>query len=919
MSKRTTPSRRHFALPDPEWFWAGRCISPRLLAALWCVLVAGEASVLAAADPDYAKQIKPLLHEKCSACHGALKQEAGLRTDAIQLLFVRHDDGPLVVAGKPGDSRLMHAVLGANGVEKMPREAAPLTSAEIEVLRSWIAAGTPGPKEEAVPADPKDHWAFRKPVRPPLPGPAGAGWGRNPIDALTAAEHQRLGLRPMPEAPRRVLLRRVTLDLIGVPPTPDEVDAFLADTSPDAYEKVVDRLLADPRFGQRWGRHWLDVWRYSDWAGYQMEVRESKPGIWRWRDWTVEAINADMPYDQMIRQMLAADELFPGDADAQRATGYLARSWYKFNKHIWMDNTVEHVGKAFLGLTLNCARCHDHKYDPISQEEYYRLRAFFEPLDVRMERVPGSVDSEKDGQPAAFDKDAKAETFLLIRGEEKRPDKQRGAMSPQVPAVFARPVDIRPFELPPTAFYPGLRPPLRNDALQSARKAVASAEMVLQQAISPASGEYAVKSAHAKLIAARAELESVEARLRADAAKYADASAPPADAEALSRVANGAERRAALAAADAAVAAAEQSIADAWIAAAAKPQDAKLSAAVDTAQKKLPALKKSAADATAALAKPPGTDYKPFGAVYPKTSTGRRAALANWIASRENPLTARVAMNHLWTRHTGEPLVNTVFDFGLNGRPATNPPLLDWLSCELMDRGWSLKAMHRLVVTSATYRLASGPTDDASRSAYAENLQIDPDNRYRWRANIRRLEAEAVRDSVLAVSGLLDAAAGGPELDQTAWQSSHRRSLYFRSAQDKQSVFAVVFDAPSPNECYRRAETITPQQALALANSPLASSAARTLAANLNKTAKNDAAFVTATFERVLGRKPSEGEQADCLVFITSQSTLLKENKSLVGIGADSATVPASKDPLQRSRENLVQVLLNHNDFVTVR
>ena len=347
----------------------------------------------------YAKQIKPLLHEKCHACHGALKQEANLRLDAVQLLRRGGDNGPLVVPGKAGESLLVHAVEGTHDIEKMPQDGAPLTADQLKLLRDWIDQGAAA-ADEPVPPSPREHWAFVPPVRPAVPKVKNERWVRNPIDAFVSAEHDRLGLTSLPEAPRHLLLRRVYVDLVGVPPTVDELRAFLADESPGAYDRVVDRLLADSRYGQRWGRHWMDVWRYADWAGYQKEVRDSRPGMWRWRDWIVESLNADVPYDRMVTLMLAADEQAgataasgragDGGAGDLRAGGYLARSWYKFNRNVWRDNTVEHFGKAFLGLTVACAKCHDHKYDPIEQREYYQLRAYFEPTDVRSDPAAGS-------------------------------------------------------------------------------------------------------------------------------------------------------------------------------------------------------------------------------------------------------------------------------------------------------------------------------------------------------------------------------------------------------------------------------------------------------------------------------------------------------------------------------------------------
>jgi len=912
--------------------------------ACWLVVWRAGPPAGAAVPVDYARQIKPLLHEKCNACHGALKQKAGLRTDAVQLLRSGGDNGPLVVAGKPDESLLIHAVEGTHDVEKMPREGTPLSGEQLTLLRTWIEQGAVA-ADEPIPARPGDHWSFRPPLRPTVPAVKNAVV-RNPIDAFVAADRDRLGLSPLDQAPRQVLLRRVYLDLVGVPPTPAEMQAFLADGSPDAYERTVDRLLADERHGQRWGRHWMDVWRYSDWAGYKAEIRDSRRGIWRWRDWIVESLNADRPYDEMVRLMIAADELVgqpalgarpspaaPAsplatageharapdyNADDLRAGGYLARSWFRYNRNVWMDNTVEHFGKAFLGLTLNCARCHDHKYDPISQEEYYQFRAFFEPIDVRSDPVAGLPNPEEDGIAMVFDKDPTAPTYLLRRGDEKQPVKDR-PIAPLTPEVFGPPAEIKPVEVPAATWYPGLREQVRKDLLAKAEAALELARVARRDAKTAK----ATKLADARLAAADASLSSVEARLAADAETHAGAgpseSRTADTAHPKAKEAEQADRIAAVARAEADFIAARDAHADA------EPHansiDVKLKKAFEEKKKALAAAEKALADAKTASEKPLTGNYAPLTATYPATSTGRRSALAGWVTSPKNPLTARVAINHIWMRHFGEPLVPTEFDFGLNGKAPTNRPLLDWLAVELMERNWSMKHIHRLIVTSATYKLASGSPDDAVR--YAANQKIDPDNVKLWRANVRRMEAEVVRDSLLAVAGKLNTAAGGPELDQNAWQSSVRRSLYYRHAYEKQGVFAMVFDAPSPTECYRRVETVTPQQSLALANSPLAVSHARLLAGELAKQASTDGgegAFIRAAFERVLNRPPTSDEMETCTSFIQSQSRMLQDAGSLTPHdGIEKATVPPAADAGQRARENLVHVLINHNDFVTIR
>ena len=251
--------------------------------------------------------------------------------------------------------------------------------------------------DEPAPPNPRQHWAFQRPDRPDLPSAGQAAGFTNPIDALLAGTGEQNGLTPNASADKGVLLRRLYLDLIGLPPTRTELHAFVADQSPDAYERVVEQLLARPQYGERWARHWMDVWRYADWAGFAKEVRDSQPHIWHWRDWIVESLNTDRGYDRMITDMLAGDELVPDDPQTLRATGYLARNWYRFNRNVWLDNTVEHMGKAFLGITLNCARCHDHRYDPIPQRDYYRMRAFFEPYEVRVDRLANEPSIEADG------------------------------------------------------------------------------------------------------------------------------------------------------------------------------------------------------------------------------------------------------------------------------------------------------------------------------------------------------------------------------------------------------------------------------------------------------------------------------------------------------------------------------------------
>jgi hypothetical protein len=433
------------------------------------------------------------------------------------------------------------------------------------------------------------------------------------------------------------------------------------------------------------------------------------------------------------------------------------------------------------------------------------------------------------------------------------------------------------------------------------------------------------------LVASQAAMTSLESRIAADQANYAVP--PAADAKELSLVAGAFERHHAALAAEVALLQAQQKAAQTKRAVKAGDEKTTKAAAdaetaVANAQKALDAAQKATIE--------PNEKYTRLTPVHPATSTGRRLALARWITSRDNPLAARVAVNHIWLRHFGSPLVPSVFDFGLNGKPPTNQPLLDWLAVELVESGWRMKHIHRLIVTSKTYRLASSTgfrvqgSDESSLNSEPRTLNpgpsVDPENLYYWRANPRRLEAEAVRDATLLVAGTLDVTRGGPELDQNAGLTVPRRSVYFRASKEKKMQFLSLFDSANPVECYRRSESIAPQQALAMANSTLTLAQSRLLAKKLSDSLGNVAAsdaprrFVADAFVRILCREPSDAELATCLEFLTQQADLLADPKSLTAFSAGpAASVPPSSDSAQRARENLVHVLLNHNDFVTVR
>lgn len=1091
--------------------------------------------VFAGEPVNYLQEVKPVLAARCYACHGALKQKAGLRLDTAEAIRKGGKHGPAALPGKPDKSLLIARITTHDADERMPQEGEPLSVPQIAALKHWIATGAKGPSTEQADQDPSRHWAFQPPLRPPAPKVKNKKWARNPVDLFLTVEQEKRGLKPLPTVEKSLLLRRVYLDLTGLPPTRAETQAFLANPAPDAYEQVVEHLLDSPHYGERWGRHFMDLWRYSDWYGLDAQLRNSQKHIWHWRDWIIESLNHDKGYDQMIREMLAGDELAPTDPDVLRATGFLARNYFLFNRTTWLEDTVEHTAKAFLGLTLNCAKCHDHKYDPFTQVDYYRFRAVFEPYQVRLDPVPGEPNLEMDGLPRVFDAHADAPTWLFVRGDEKQPDKSK-SLPPGIPAILAlAPLNIQPVTLPLEAFAPSLKPGIEQDFLRAIERQVADARTALAKAkqtlalaeavkknepaatssstgnvsaapivplfktdfaapedelwelgsgewkfesgklvqkqigsvrahvryrksvpadfsakfrfqikggamwksvglafdtapnrevlvylsastgsklqiaykdgadyvypedgaqarpvpvdqtielgvtisgrvvnvavngvhalayrlpierhsggfdlitydaaaeflgaelssLSPesriiepgtgrgitvqqlTSGKLPVEDAQAAVALAEKSLATVElkpvalrAAFAADRARHAD---PPAtNAAELIRAAALAERQHAAVSAEETAARAEQEL--------------KRLRADGMAKDKIAAAEKKATEARTTweaarqAQAAPGENYtspraarKAFEgpteteamlpSVFPPTSTGRRTALANWITERRNPLTARVMVNHLWARHFGEPLVPNVFDFGRKNPPPLNPALLDWLAVELMEHQWSLKHLHRLMVTSSAYRMTTslGGADATSRKA-------DPDNKYFWRRNPGRMEAQVIRDSVLHLAGVLDLKVGGPTVDPKKDESSLRRSLYFTHSENDHHRFLDVFDNAKVLECYRRLESIVPQQALAMSNSQLGLGMAPKIAASLEQGGNvNETEFIARAFETILSRPPTQAEKAEC------QQAL-----------AEWAKLPPGKNTkgLSRSRVNLVHALLNHNDFISIR
>jgi hypothetical protein len=880
---------------------------------------------------DYMKEVKPLLQARCYACHGALKQKGGLRLDTAAAIRKGGEGGSAIQAEAPETSLLLGRVSSSDDGERMPppHEGEPLAKAEVEILRSWLAAGAAAPAEEKPEADPRDHWAFRQRVRPPVPDESKNPWVRNPIDAFLARKHAVLGVSPRPEAPRAVLLRRLYLDLVGVPPAPAEIHDAMEDSG-DWYARTVGRLLADPRHGERWARHWMDVWRYSDWWGLGEQLRNSQKHLWHWRDWIVESLNADTPYDEMVRLMLAADEIAPADPSKLRATGFLARNYFLFNRNLWMEETVEHVGKGFLGLTMNCAKCHDHKYDPIPQADFYRLRAFFEPYQVRLDVAPGGADLSRDGIPRVFDAFADTPTYRFVLGDENKPDKS-APVPPGTPALFNfKDLRIEPVALPPEASAPERQPWVLDAHLQTARRLVQTArDRVLKAADAekaarekPADGAPAaslgggLRLAALALARAEADLLSVERRAEAMLEEWSASGAPAKDASPSKREsAVRAERMAALASAEYRVAELEDKLG-----AAAADKRAALQKDLQTAKEALSNAATRAAGPVAAgdrFEALHGARWTPTRFLssakddpepgFPKQSTGRRKALAEWITDARNPLAARVAVNHIWTRHMGVPLVANPFEFGRKTPEPMHAELLDWLASELVESGWSMRHLHKLIVSSAAYRMSS------SLAGAEADLLKDPDNTGVWRRVPVRVEAEVVRDSLLALAGTLEGALGGPPVPSADQAQSRRRSLYFFHSNNERNQFLTTFDEAGVKECYRRDQSIVPQQALALVNSALVLDASARVAGRLSAVlsdkggpngADADADFVRLAYRVVLGAEAGKQEVAAC------ERAMEAWRRASAG---DRGEKPA--DP----RGRLVWVLLNHNDFVTMR
>jgi hypothetical protein len=997
------------------------------------------------AGPDFLRDIQPILKANCTRCHGPDLQRSSLRLDSRSAALRGGLSGPVIIAGKGEASPIVQRLAGRI-TPRMPFEGPPLPASEIARIKAWIDAGAPGP-DDAVAAE-RTHWAYVKPVRAEPPVVKSEGWVRSPIDRFILARLEKEGLAPASEADKATLIRRLSLDLVGLPPSPAEVGAFLADASPDAYERVVDRLLASPHYGERWARPWLDLARYADTNGYEKDRRRS---AWKYRDWVIDALNADMPFRQFTIEQIAGDMLPKATVEQQIATGFHRNSLLNQEGGIDVEEArwetlvdrVNTTAAVFLGSTMGCAQCHNHKFDPFSQRDYYRMLAFFNNADYR---------TQGEG-PTVVDK-------WIIEPDIEVPTPEQAVKRDALDAEIAR---LKARLEAPT---PGLA--AAQAAWERERRAGAPAWTVLKPFRAAATGDTTLTVAPDGSVLAAGEKPdrdtySISARLTKTGgtgterqelagitALRLEALADPPDGPVgrsdggnfvLTRVAltvrppGAAAQRVPLVGGEAdfmqsgfpLLGALDDDPATGW---AVSPETSKSHVAVFRAREAVPGpeggvlvvtlehqselkqrtlrrfrlsvtaspqpfggialpeemgailatpvasrtadAKKQIADYYRSLApsleperrrlraaekqrvdlaiptamvmrerpgfERPSTPLRMRGSymspgeiVYaavpaalpplPDEAPTNRLGLARWLASDQNPLTARVTVNRAWEAFFGHGIVETSEDFGRQGEQPTHPELLDWLATEFTREETHFKALHRLIVTSATYRQSSHATPAL--------IEKDPYNRLLARGPRFRLEAETVRDAVLAASGLLSPKVGGPSVfpDQpegiwdnpysddkwttSAGEDRWRRSLYTFARRTAPYPMLTTFDAPSREFCtVRRVRTNTPLQALTTLNDPAFFQAARALAARVEREAgptpeeRADYAFLLC-----LARRPSAPERVGILAFRDQQRERLRHDpeaaKAILGV---TAAGPAAGSPAGDDDDSLLAV-----------
>ena len=748
--------------------------------------------------------VRPLLAQHCLECHSAESQKGMLRLDSrAAMLKGGESEDAAIVPGKPEESQLISA-LRYESFEMPPKGKLP--EKDIAVLVKWIELGAPWPGDDnsLIVRHDSDHitdedrkwWAIQPVRNPDIPTKAGAGWAQNSIDHFIARKLDEVGLEPSPTAGRRELVRRAYFDLHGLPPSPEQIAAFVNDDRPDAWPRLIQQLLDSPRYGERWAQHWLDLVRYAESDGYNQDAY--RPTVWRYRDYVIKSFNDDKPYDQFVREQLAGDEIAPDDPETLIATAYLRHPVYEYNLRdvrgqweVILTDMTDNAGEVFLGLSMGCARCHNHKFDPILQRDYYRLRAFFTPVHWREDLKLATPE-----QKQAFDEQqAKWETAtaeiraridaLTAPGIARHVEKWRRSFPEDLQAMTLKPEDQR-------------------DAQERQLAGLCERQLKFARGQFNATRDLKTDDAREEYKSLQAELKKFDhlkpkTLMAAFVATDAGQQAPP----------NTLETRSG-------------------------------NVEIEPGFPFIIASDLPAIDPTA-------------------TSTGRRKVLADWITRPDNQLATRVIVNRVWQYHFGRGIVASANEFGVLGNPPTHPDLLDHLTTKFVRNGWRLKALHREIMLSATYR------QTARREPDATTAKVDPANDYLWRFHPRRLDAEQVRDAMLAVSGELNLSAGGPASDG----NGTRRSIYTRKKRNRPDELLTALDKPAGfTSTSQRQSTTTPTQALQLINGAWVLARARKLASR--------AKTVDDAWMAILGRAPREQEVATAEAFLRKRIQAVK-------------------------------------------
>jgi hypothetical protein len=739
---------------------------------------------------DFGREIRPILAKRCFHCHGPDIAESNLRLNSQESAFAEADSGMRpIVPGKPDQSELIARISETDESLRMPPEGKPLTKEEIETFQRWIAGG----------AKFETYWAFQPMKDPQPPQVKNAGWVANPIDAFILHRLEQSHLEPAPPADKTALVRRVYYDLTGLPPTPEQVDAFINDNSPGAYESLIDQLLDSSRYGEQWGRHWLDLVRFAETNSFERDG--VKPNAWRYRDYVIESFNEDKPYDQFIREQLAGDELPEVTTGSIIATGYYRLGLWDdepadplLSVYNEFDDIITTTSQVFLGLTVNCARCHDHKIDPIPQADYYSMLAFFHDLTPYGTRGDQTGNNQTDITPPD------------IAAQYQSLDKRKNDLQPK----------LREIEQAGIAKMTG-EDQRRTEGRERDR--------ILRRKLR----DYLSEEEWNRYRLLQEQFELIEAEYKK----------LPTRESALS------------------VAKVHPQPKKTFIMLRGNP-----TAQGDKVEPAFPSLFSSPM---------PTLPERPEGA----RSSGRRLALADWIASPDNLLTSRVMANRVWQYHFGRGIVRSSNNFGQLGDPPTHPLLLDWLAHRFIENGWKLKPMHKLIMMSNAYRMSSKANEKA--------LAQDPANNLFWRFDLRRLSAEEVRDSIHAVTGVLNLKMHGPGVYPTiskevlagqsqpgsGWGKSPpeeqaRRSIYIHVKRSLITPLLEDFDGPdTDNSCPVRFTTTQPTQALAMLNGDFVNAQAQVFAERLRKEAGDNPEDQIALAIRLTTCRPATKEDID--------------------------------------------------------